>query len=79
MENFINKLTTEKTPHERRTLSMQVAGVLTALLFVGWLGTLGVRLANTPLPRADIGAQTAAALVAVQEASSTLMAGYPGY
>ena len=79
MQNYIDKITAEKSPHERRILSMQAAGLMTALLFVGWLGTLGVRLANTPLPQTDIGAQTAAALVAVQEASSTLMAGYPGY
>ena len=79
MQSYIDKITAEKTPHERRTLSMQVAGVLTALLFVGWVGTLGVRLANTPLPKTDLGAQTAAALVAVQEASTSLMAAYPGY
>jgi hypothetical protein len=36
----------EKTPHERRQHAMHVATVVTALVFVGWLGTLGLRLGS---------------------------------
>ena len=34
----------EKTAHERRQHAVQIASVITALVFVGWLGTLGLRL-----------------------------------
>ena len=36
-----------KPTHERRQHAMQVAGVLTALVFVGWVTTLGMRLGGT--------------------------------
>lgn len=80
MKNLINTLRVEKTPHERRQISMQVAGVMTAILFVGWVGTLGVRLANAPRQAPDI-SNTAAALVAVQGTSTTqtLLPSYSGH
>jgi hypothetical protein len=37
-----------KSPHERRQHAMQVAGIITALVFVVWVSTLGVRFASTP-------------------------------
>ncbi len=33
-----------KSTHERRQHALKVAGVVTAVLFVGWLATLGARL-----------------------------------
>jgi len=35
-----------KPPHERRQHAVQVAGVCTALVFVVWVTTLGMRLAH---------------------------------
>ena len=37
----------DKEPHERRQHAIQIASVFTALVFVVWITTLGVRLANT--------------------------------
>jgi hypothetical protein len=37
----------QKPTHERRRHAMRVAGILTALVFVGWITTLGVQL-GTP-------------------------------
>ncbi|HWB34131.1 MAG TPA: hypothetical protein VG753_02340 [Candidatus Paceibacterota bacterium] len=79
MKAYIQKLQDEKTPHERRQLALQVAGVVTALLFVGWLGTLGVRLSelSTAASQQTAGGNAAATLIAVQgEASSTSDLGY---
>ena len=39
----------EKSPHERRQAALQIATILTAILFVGWIATLGVRLATNPI------------------------------
>jgi hypothetical protein len=33
-----------KSTHERRQHALKVAGIVTAVLFVGWLATLGMRL-----------------------------------
>jgi len=38
----------QKSPHERRMHSMRVAGVLTALMFMGWVTTLGLGATSTP-------------------------------
>lgn len=38
---------TERTPHQRRQAALQIASIVTAVLFVGWIATLGVRLATT--------------------------------
>jgi hypothetical protein len=35
-----------KSTHERRQHAMRVASVVTAVVFLGWLGTLGVRLGS---------------------------------
>lgn len=77
MKKFIARMRQEKTPHERRQFSMQVAGVITALLFVGWLGTLGARLVGSgAAPAAE---NTAATLQAVSSTSTMLPSAYPGY
>lgn len=36
----------EKAPHHRRSHALQVAGVFTALAFVVWVTTLGMRLGS---------------------------------
>lgn len=36
-----------KDPHERRAHALRVAGAVVAVVFVGWLGTLGMRLSTT--------------------------------
>ena len=36
----------DKTTHERRQHAVQVASVITVVVLVGWVATLGVRLAS---------------------------------
>jgi hypothetical protein len=45
----------QKAPHERRQVAMRIAGSITAVIFVGWVATLGVRLAS---PNANVVQQT---------------------
>jgi hypothetical protein len=40
----------EQPPHDRRQAALRIATVVTAVIFVGWLATLGLRLA-TPAPK----------------------------
>jgi hypothetical protein len=49
MKNFIHNVK-QRPPHERREVAMRIAASITGVLFVGWLATLGVRLA-TPAPK----------------------------
>lgn len=44
----------QKDPHERRQAAMRIAGSITAVIFVGWVATLGVRLAS---PEANVAQQ----------------------
>jgi hypothetical protein len=44
MKRYIQKIKDTHTTHERRQKAMRISGVLTAMLFAVWLGTLGVRL-----------------------------------
>lgn len=46
MKKYFNHIQ-NKPPHERRQHAIQIATVFTALVFVVWITTLGVRLANT--------------------------------
>jgi len=46
MKKYFNHIQ-NKPPHERRQHAVRVASMFTALVFVGWITTLGVRLANT--------------------------------
>ncbi len=70
MKKFIERIKAERTPHERRALAARVAGVLTAIIFVGWVTTLGVRLASHDAAVANQAPaqNTAATLNAVQDA-----------
>lgn len=54
MRRYIQHLKDNRTPHERRTHALQVAGGITALLFVVWLGSLGWRF-STPAEVAESG------------------------
>jgi len=46
MKRYLQHIKT-KSPHHRRQFAMQIAGCLTAVVFVGWLTTLGVRLSSS--------------------------------
>lgn len=46
MRKYLKKIEEERTPHERRQFALRVAGSVTAVIFVGWLATLGVRIGN---------------------------------
>jgi hypothetical protein len=55
----------QKTPHERRAHATRVAGVITALVFVGWVSTLSLRAGGGQSAVAnggDTSSQTAAAV-----------------
>lgn len=58
MKKFIEHIKTNKTPHERRSHAAKVAGVCTALVFVGWLGTLGLRFSSGNAAVATNGSKT---------------------
>lgn len=65
MKKYIEHLKS-KPPHQRRQHATQIAGVITAFVFVVWLGTLGVRLATSSAAIAEqnAGDQTQLANVA---------------
>jgi len=46
MKRYIDHIKNNRTTHQRRQHALQVAGVITAALFVVWIGTLGMRLAS---------------------------------
>src|SRR3989338_999673 len=46
MKKYFKHLQEDRTPHDRRQFAVRVAGTLTAVLFVTWAASLGVRLAN---------------------------------
>lgn len=56
----------QKDPHERRQAAMRIAGTLTAVVFVGWVATLGTRLgapvANTAQDIGTFRAQVASVI-----------------
>jgi len=68
MKKYIEYLKAEKTPHERRAVAAQVAGVCAAVIALVWVTTLGVRLAAHDAAVANQQAlpNTAATLNAVQ-------------
>ncbi len=68
MKRYIQHIQDTHTPHERRQVAMRIATIVTAVLFIGWLATLGVRLGGGVPAVAEQGGQnSAAALEAVQE------------
>jgi hypothetical protein len=74
MKKYFNHIKS-KSPHERRQHAMQIAGILTALMFVVWVSTLGVRFASTPPQTADSGdaSQLANVAAAASNGQATLI------
>ena len=72
MKNYFTHLQS-KTPHERRTHSMQVAGGVTALALVIWASTLGLRFASTPPQVATDDPSQMASVVEAQNGNATLI------
>lgn len=63
-----------KTPHERRMHSMRVAGVVTALVFAGWITSIGLGAGNpTTVAGSDTNSQTAAAAQGLPATANTLV------
>lgn len=66
-----------KSAHERRSHAMRVAGVVTALIFAGWVSTISLQAAsgggtNAPVAAsADGSAQTAAAMNAIAQGTGS--------
>jgi len=76
MRRYIQKIKDTHTAHERRQQAMRIAGVLTAMLFAVWLGTLGIRLTAQFGPTAEAvdnaGEQVASVVSAVQNGEAQL-------
>jgi hypothetical protein len=53
MKKYIHHMRTERSSHERRQVALQIASMVTAVLFLGWVATLGVRLATSDSIAAD--------------------------
>lgn len=65
-----------KSTHERRQHAMRVAGVVTALIFAGWITTIGLRTGGSDQTQvasapADSNAQTAAAMTAIAQGTGS--------
>jgi len=70
MRKYIQHVQDTHTPHERRQVAMQIAAIVTGLLFVAWLATLGVRLGSSiPSVAEESTNNAAAALEAVQSSA----------
>ncbi len=75
MRKYIEHIKNTRTPHERRMHALQVAGVVTALVFVVWIGTLGIRLApQAPAVASDDSNQTANSDLPAQAGQTSLTA-----
>jgi hypothetical protein len=70
MKNYIQHIQA-KPAHERRQISMQIAVVITAVIFVVWVSTLGVRLAGSISSGAVAQNTNAASLVAATAAAGS--------
>lgn len=46
MKAYIERMKEERTAHERRRFAMRVAAICTALIFIAWITTLGLRLGH---------------------------------
>jgi len=62
-----------KSPHERRQHALQVAGGVTALAMLVWLGTLGMRFTSTPPQVATNDPAQMASVVEAQSGNATLI------
>ncbi len=84
MKRYLAHMQTRE-PHERRSHALQVASAFTGLLFVAWLGTLGLRLSGSDIIANEDGSQTASVAQAVKnnearlEVSTTSVLTLPNY
>ncbi len=70
MKKYFDHIKT-KEPHERRQHAMQIAGVVTAMVFTVWITTLGFRLtANDTQLAGEEANQTSLTAAAVQNGYS---------
>ena len=64
MRRYLQEVRSRPT-HDRRLFAMRIAGALTAIIFVAWIGTLGLRVGGSPAQDVattpDNASQTAAA------------------
>ena len=65
MKKYFDHIQT-KEPHDRRQHAMQLAGVITALVFVVWITTLGFRLSSNTQLAGDDANQTSLSAAAAQ-------------
>lgn len=71
MRNYLDNMG-QKDPHERRAHALRVASVVTGLVFVGWIGTLGMRLSPETVAEAGNTDQTAAVVQTQQRQGPAL-------
>ena len=70
MRKYIQHIQDTHTPHERRQVAMRISAIVTALLFIAWLATLGVRLGGSVPAVVESGANNSASVLeAVQESA----------
>ncbi len=80
MRRYIEHIRNTRTPHERRQHALQIAGVFTAVLFVGWLATLSLRIGTGgEVVNTNPSTNTAATLQAVQGDDSVNSSTFLGY
>lgn len=66
MKRYIDYIKNTRSTHQRRQHALQVAGGITAALFVVWIGTLGMRIASQ-----DVAAESADTSLTAAAAAST--------
>jgi hypothetical protein len=66
MNRYLDHMHTKPT-HERRRHAMRIAGIVTVLVFVGWVTTLGLQLGSS----STNASQTAAAVTSSYDATQT--------
>ncbi|HEY4501832.1 MAG TPA: hypothetical protein VJJ20_02100 [Candidatus Paceibacterota bacterium] len=64
MKKYFDHIKT-KEPHHRRQHAMQIAGVITAMVFAVWITTLGLRLGSSAQVAGDDANQTSLSAAAV--------------
>lgn len=69
MKKYFDHIKT-KEPHERRAHAMQIAGTVTAMVFMVWITTLGLRLGSGQAELAERDGSQALTAAAVQSGYS---------
>jgi hypothetical protein len=76
MRRYIEHIQNTHTTHERRQHALQIAGLITAALFISWLAMFGLRMGTSGPVVEDNNVNTAATLNAVQDEESSPLLGY---